>query len=122
MESNQPLAQFANANFGLGDGLLGRVICETNLPTNEAARWSTDQSMASAVAMCFVGGQVELSMGDALQQSIQPRSPVPPLGADNALISVGWPTRSSLSRPAASWRGCTWFSMVWPRLAVETRS
>ena len=26
------------------------------------------------------------------------------------------------SRPAASWSGCSWFSTVWPRSAVETRT
>ena len=63
---------------------------------------------------------VELSAGHALEQGIQPRPPVAPLGATDALVAVDFATTVQPSRPAASWSGCSWFSTVWPRSLVET--
>jgi hypothetical protein len=64
------------------------------------------------------GHDVELAPADTVQQGIQPRPLVAPPGARYALIAqIDQP-----SRPAASWSGCSWYSTVWPRSSVLTRT
>jgi hypothetical protein len=64
---------------------------------------------------------IELLAGHALQQRIQPRPPVTPLGATDTLgRGRDFATSVQPSRLAASWSGCSWFSTVWPFSLVET--
>ena len=68
------------------------------------------------------GNDVELSAGHALEQRIQPWPLVAPLGATDPFVTVEIATTAQPSRLAASCKGCSWFSAVWPLSLVETRT
>ena len=53
---------------------------------------------------------------------IQPRPLLAAQGAADALVPIGIVKTVQPSRPAASCKGCSWFSTVWPRSLVETRT
>jgi hypothetical protein len=64
---------------------------------------------------------VEVSPGNTFEQIVQSMLLCAARSATDPLVAVT-ATTVQPSRPAASWSGCNWFSMVWPRSAVLTRT